>query len=51
MPATVSENNTRLTFTISKELKSKAKEVAKEERRSLSNLLTIALEEYIKNKQ
>lgn len=47
MAATVSENNTRITFTIDKELKSKAEECAKNERRSLSNLITIALEEYI----
>ena len=49
MSATVSENNTRVTFTIDKELKSKAEEVAKIEKRSLSNLINIALEEYIQN--
>ena len=49
MPATVSENNTRITFTIDKELKSKAEECAKNERRSLSNLINIALEEYLNN--
>lgn len=47
MPATVSENNTRITFTIEKDLKSKAEECAKKEKRSLSNLINIALEEYI----
>lgn len=47
MAATVSENNTRITFTIEKDLKSKAEEYAKKERRSLSNLINIALEEYI----
>lgn len=49
MSATVSENNTRITFTIDKELKTKAESIAKSERRSLSNLINIALEEYIKN--
>lgn len=47
MAATVSENNTRITFTIEKDLKSKAEEYAKKERRSLSNLINVALEEYI----
>lgn len=47
MSATVSENNTRITFTIEKNLKSKAEECAKKEKRSLSNLINIALEEYI----
>ena len=45
MSATVSENNTRITFTIEKELKIKAEECAKKERRSLSNLVNVALEE------
>lgn len=48
MAATVSENNTRITFTIEKDLKARAEEQAQKERRSLSNLLTIALEEYLK---
>ena len=47
MSATVSENNTRITFTIEKDLKSKAEECAKREKRSLSNLINIALEKYI----
>lgn len=47
MAATVSENNTRVTFTIEKELKSKAEQCAKAERRSLANLIVVALEEYI----
>jgi len=47
MSATVSDNNTRITFTINKELKSKAEACAKNERRSLSNFITFALEEYI----
>ena len=48
MPAHVSENNTRMSFTISKELKQKLEEQAKKERRSLSNLIIVALENYIK---
>ena len=47
MPATVSENNTRVTFTIEKDLKSRVDEYAKKERRSFSNLICVALEEYI----
>lgn len=48
MSATVSENNTRVTFTIDKELKTKAEECAKKEYRSLANLIVVALEEYLK---
>ena len=48
MSATVSENNTRVTFTISKDLKERAATVANNEHRSLSNLLSVALEYYIK---
>lgn len=48
MSAHVSENNTRMSFTISKELKQKLEIQAKKERRSLSNLIIIALENYIK---
>lgn len=47
MPACTSENTTRIIATIDKELKSKAEECAKKEHRSLSNLITVALEEYI----
>lgn len=47
MAATVSNNNTRVTFTIDKSLKIKAEECAKKEKRSLSGLINIALEEYI----
>ena len=48
MAATVSENNTRITFTIEKSLKVKAEEYAKKERRSLSGFINIDIEEYIK---
>jgi predicted HicB family RNase H-like nuclease len=47
MAAHVSENNTRMTFTISKELKQKAEEQATKERRSLSNFITVVLEQYL----
>lgn len=49
MAAHVSENNTRMTFTIDKELKAKADEQAIKERRSLSNMITVAIEEYLNN--
>lgn len=48
MSAHVAENNTRMTFTIDKELKAKAEEQAKKERRSLSNFITVAIEDYLK---
>ena len=47
MPA---ENKTRVSFTIDKELKARAEECAKKEYRSLSNLISIALEEYMNKK-
>lgn len=50
LPATVSENNTRVTFTIDKKLKEQAEKQAKIEKRSLSNLIIVALEEYLENK-
>ena len=51
MSATVSENNTRVTFTIEKTLKIKAEEYAKKQKRSLSNLINLAIEEYISKKE
>ena len=47
MPASTSNETTRIITTINKELKSKAEELAQKEHRSLSNLITVALEEYI----
>lgn len=47
MAATVSENNTRVTFTITKDLKDRIEEQASKEMRSLSNLINVALEEYL----
>lgn len=47
MSATVSKKNTRITFTTEKNLKSKVEECAKKERRSISNLINVALIEYI----
>ena len=51
MPATVSENNTRVTFTIDKKMKEQAEKQAKKEKRSLSNMIIVALEEYLDNIQ
>lgn len=51
MPAHVSENNTRITFTISKELKDSIEECAQNEKRSLSNMINIAIEEYVKRER
>ena len=48
MSATVSDNNTRLTFTISKELKSQIEDCAKKENRSVSNLINVILQEYVR---
>lgn len=50
LPATVSENNTRVTFTIDKKLKERAEKQAQKEKRSLSNLIIVALEEHLENK-
>ena len=50
LPATVSENNTRVTFTIDKKMKEQAEKQAKKEKRSLSNLIIVALEEYLEKK-
>lgn len=49
MAATVSENNTRVTFTISKELKLQIEEQCKKDQRSFSNLINVALTEYLNN--
>lgn len=51
MPANTSENTTRVVFTIDKELKKEAEEYARKDRRSLSNFINIAIEEYIKGKK
>lgn len=49
MAAHVSENNTRITFTISKELKEKVEEQCIKDQRSFSNLINVALTEYLNN--
>lgn len=46
----ISDNNTRISIVISKELKSQATEVAQKENRSLSNLIVSLLTERV-NKQ
>lgn len=43
----VSDKNTRVLFTISKELKSKLEKIAKEQDRSLSNLIVSVLKNYV----
>lgn len=40
------ETNTRYSLTIDKEFKSKLQEIAEKERRSLNNLIIVALEKY-----
>lgn len=41
------ETNTRYSLTIDKDFKSKLQEVANKERRSLNNLIIVALEKYL----
>ena len=47
----VASDKTRINVQISKDLKAKAEEVAKNENRSLSNLIVHLLAQYIDNKQ
>lgn len=49
MPACTSENTTRVIVTMNRDLKHLAAECALIERRSLANLIVVALEEYIRN--
>lgn len=42
------ESNTRYSLTIDKEFKAKLEEIAAKERRSLNNLIIVALEKYAK---
>lgn len=48
---TISKDNTRTNITISKELKSKLEELAKEENRSFNNLVITILDNYLKSTQ
>ena len=50
MAQNVSKDNTRTGFTINKELKRIAEEQALKENRSFSNLLNVALKEYLERK-
>lgn len=43
----VSENNTRVIITLSKELKERLDKLAKEDKRSFSNLCTKVLSDYV----
>lgn len=49
MKATLSEKNTRMNIVISKELKEQLETQAELEMRSASNLVCVAVQEYIKN--
>lgn len=42
------DSNTRYSLTIDKDFKSKLQDVATKERRSLNNLIIVALEKYLK---
>lgn len=46
----ISENKTRYALTLEKELKVKLENEAKEQKRSLNNLIELILEEYLANK-
>lgn len=46
----ISDKNTRTTITISKELKKQLEEIAKEENRSLNNLMVTVLKNYVDNR-
>lgn len=45
----ISKDNTRTNLTISKELKTKLEELAKQENRSFNNLVITILENYLKS--
>lgn len=46
----ISDKNTRTMMTISKELKKQLEEIAKEENRSLNNLMVTVLKNYVDNR-
>lgn len=46
----ISDKNTRTMITISKELKKQLAEIAKEENRSLNNLMVTVLKNYVDNR-
>lgn len=46
----ISSENTRTLITISKELKAKLEEIAKNEHRSFNNLVVFILEDFAENK-
>lgn len=47
----VSENNTRVIITLSKELKERLDELAKEDKRTFSNLCAKVLSDYVSKKK
>lgn len=46
----ISQDKTRTNITISKDLKEKLEQIAKEENRSFNNLLITVLQEYVKSR-
>lgn len=48
MGGKISDTNTRLLITIPKDLKQQLEDIAKDQNRSLSNLIVTILKEYIK---
>lgn len=51
MTVHVAPDKTRVNFTISKELKKRLEKQAKKENRSFSNMVVVAIEEYLKMKR
>ncbi|WP_242974297.1 ribbon-helix-helix domain-containing protein [Lacrimispora amygdalina] len=51
MKLAVSENNTRVIITLSKELKEQLDELAKEDKRTFSNLCAKILSDYVSQKK
>ncbi len=45
----IKESNTRYSLTIDKDLKSRLEKLAKEEKRSLNNMIIYCLEKYLNN--
>lgn len=50
MASNVAPNKTRVNFTIPKDLKRDLEQQAIKENRSFSNMIVVAIEEYLKNK-
>lgn len=50
MASNVAPDKTRVNFTIPKKLKKQLEKQAEKENRSFSNMIVVAIEEYLKNK-